>query len=149
MRLHKERFIPEARGRVVTAFLENFFGHYVEYDFTADLEGKLDDISGGRIDWKKVLRDFWTGFSKPIGETRDLKISDVIDALDEMLGPHFSPPQADGSDPRQCQVCKTGRMGLKLGKFGAFLGCSNYPECRNTRPPAFTGGGDDNFCKKA
>jgi DNA topoisomerase-1 len=137
--LDKKRFIPEDRGRIVTAFLENYFRHYVEYDFTADLEEKLDDISGGRIDWKKVLREFWTGFSSAIGETKDLKISDVIDALDEMLGPHFFPPQADGSDPRQCQVCKTGRMGLKLGKYGAFLGCSNYPECRNTRPLAVTG----------
>lgn len=141
--LDKKRFIPEDRGRIVTAFLENYFHDYVEYDFTADLEEKLDDISGGRIDWKKVLREFWTGFSSAIGETKDLKISNVIDALDEMLGPHFFPPQKDGSDPRVCTVCKTGRMGLKLGKFGAFLGCSNYPECRNTRPLAVAGGAND------
>jgi DNA topoisomerase-1 len=144
VRLDKKRFIPEDRGRVVTAFLENFFGHYVEYDFTADLEEKLDDISGGRTDWKQVLRNFWKDFSGAIDGTKDLKVSDVIDALDEALGPHFFPPQTDGSDPRVCQVCKTGRMGLKLGRYGAFLGCSNYPECRNTKPLAVAGGQNDN-----
>ncbi len=143
VRLEKKRFIPEDRGRVVVAFLEQYFRQYVEYDFTADLEEKLDDISGGRIAWKKVLRDFWTNFSSAIDGTKDLKISDVIDALDEALGPHFFPAQADGSDPRQCQACKTGRMGLKLGRYGAFLGCSNYPECRNTKPLAIAGGAND------
>ena len=141
--LDKKRFIPEDRGRIVIAFLENYFREYVEYDFTADLEGKLDDISGGRLEWKKVLRDFWVNFSDAIGNTKDLKISDVIDALDEALGPHFFPAQADGSDPRLCTVCKTGRLGLKLGRYGAFLGCSNYPECRNTRPLAVAGGAND------
>ncbi len=142
VRLDKKRFIPEDRGRIVTAFLENFFRDYVQYDFTADLEEKLDDISGGRIEWKNVLRQFWTDFSGAIDKTKDLKISDVIDALDEALGPHFFPAQEDGSDPRQCQACKTGRMGLKLGRYGAFLGCSNYPECRNTRPLAVTAAGN-------
>src|ERR1700743_1587684 len=107
MRLHKERFIPEARGRVVTAFLENFFGHYVEYDFTAGLEEKLDDISGGRIDWQQVLRACSGDFSTATDGTKDLKISDVIDRLEEALGPHFFPAREDGSDPRLCQVCKT------------------------------------------
>ncbi len=139
VRLDKKRFIPEDRGRIVTAFLENFFGRYVEYDFTADLEEKLDDISGGKLKWKKVIGDFWTAFSGAIGETKDLKVSDVIDALDEALGPHFFPPQADGSDPRVCTLCGQGRMGLKLGKFGAFIGCSNYPDCKNTRPLAVAG----------
>jgi DNA topoisomerase-1 len=134
VRLDKKRFIPEDRGRIVTTFLENFFKEYVEYDFTADLEDKLDEISSGSLPWKKVLREFWTGFSKAIGDTKDLKISDVIDALDNVLEPHFFPPKPDGTDPRLCPVCGTGRMGLKLGKFGAFLGCSNYPTCRNTRP---------------
>lgn len=143
VRLDKKRFIPEDRGRIVTAFLENFFGHYVEYDFTAALENKLDDISGGRIAWKKVLSEFWRDFSGAIGNTKDLKITDVINALDEALGPHFFPPQHDGTDPRACQACGNGRMGLKLGKFGAFIGCSNYPECRNTRPLAVTEGGAD------
>jgi DNA topoisomerase-1 len=141
--LDKKRFVPEDRGRIVTAFLENFFGTYVQYDFTASLENKLDDISGGRIAWKNVLREFWQNFSGAIANTKDLKITDVINALDEALGPHFFPPQPDGTDPRQCQVCQNGRMGLKLGKFGAFIGCSNYPECRNTRPLAVTEGGAD------
>jgi DNA topoisomerase-1 len=133
VRLDKKRFFPEDRGRIVTTFLENFFKQYVEYDFTADLESKLDEISGGRLAWRKVLREFWTGFSAAIGETKDLKISDVIDVLDNILTPHFLPSTTDGSDPRVCPRCSTGRMGLKLGKFGAFLGCSNYPTCRNTR----------------
>lgn len=137
--LDKKRFVPEDRGRIVTTFLENYFNDYVQYDFTADLEEKLDDISGGRIKWKQVLHDFWTNFSHAIGNTKDLKVSDVIDALDEALGPHFFPVQADGSDPRQCKMCHQGRMGLKLGKFGAFLGCSNYPTCRNTQPLAVAG----------
>ncbi len=149
VRLDKKRFIPEDRGRVVTAFLENFFGNYVQYDFTAELEGKLDDVSGGRVDWKQVLRNFWTDFSGAIDGTKDLKISDVIDKLDEALGPHFFPEQADGSDPRQCQVCKQGRMGLKLGRYGAFLGCSRYPDCRNTRPLTVTGGENDNSAQMA
>ena len=140
VRLEKKRFIPEDRGRIVTAFLENYFGHYFAYDFTADLEGKLDDISGGHIDWKKVMRAFWSEFSSAIGETKDLKISDVIDRLDEALGPHFFPPRPDGKDPRLCSVCGNGRLGLKLGKFGAFVGCSNYPECKNTQPLAVNNG---------
>ncbi len=139
VKLDKKRFYPEDRGRIVTTFLENYFKDYVEYDFTADLETKLDEISGGRLAWKKVLREFWTGFSGAVAETKDLKISDVIDALDTVLAPHFFPPADDGSDPRVCPRCGTGRIGLKLGKFGAFLGCSNYPTCRNTRPLSISG----------
>lgn len=142
VRLDKKRFIPEDRGRIVISFLENFFLHYVEYDFTADLEEKLDDISGGRLVWKKVLREFWLGFSEAIGKTTDLKISDVIDALDGTLSEHFFPPKADGSDARLCPMCHTGRMGLRLGKFGAFLGCSNYPTCRNTRALSVAAAGE-------
>lgn len=138
VRLDKKRFVPEDRGRIVTAFLEKYFGHYVEYDFTADLEEKLDEISGGRLDWKKVMRAFWKDFTGAISGTKDLKVSDVIDALDEALGPHFFPEQENGSDPRACTLCG-GRMGLKLGKFGAFIGCSNYPTCKNTRPLAVAG----------
>jgi len=138
VRIDKRRFIPEDRGRIVTAFLEKFFGRYVEYDFTAGLEEKLDEISGGRLDWKKVMKDFWSAFSVAIDGTKDLKISDVIDALDTALGPHFFPAQADGSDPRLCPQCG-GRMGLKLGRYGAFIGCSNYPTCKNTRPLVVTG----------
>ncbi|MGE4351753.1 MAG: type I DNA topoisomerase, partial [Bdellovibrionales bacterium] len=143
VRLEKKRFIPEDRGRIVTAFLKNFFGTYVEYDFTADLEEKLDEISGGRLPWKNVMTEFWTNFSKAIEGTADLKVSDVIDALDEALGPHFFPPQEDGHDPRACTLCADGRMGLKLGKFGAFIGCSNYPTCKNPRPLAVAGSAKD------
>ncbi|HEX4193612.1 MAG TPA: DNA topoisomerase, partial [Stellaceae bacterium] len=135
VRIDKKRFIPEDRGRLVTAFLAQFFERYVEYDFTADLENQLDDISGGRVAWKKVLEDFWRDFSIAIGGTKDLKISDVINALDETLGQHFFPAAVEGGkDPRVCPVCGAGRLGLKLGRFGAFIGCSNYPECKFTRP---------------
>ncbi len=134
VRLEKKRFVPEDRGRLVTAFLTNFFRRYVEYDFTANLENQLDDVSGGRIDWKQVLRDFWQAFSDAVEETRDLTISQVIDALDAELGPHFFKPGANGADPRQCPACSGGRLGLKLSRSGAFIGCSNYPDCRYTRP---------------
>ena len=133
VRLEKRRFIPEDRGRLVTAFLTSFFEHYFAYDFTALLEEQLDDISGGRIEWKKVLRDFWSAFSEAINGTKDLSITQVIDSLDAELGPHFFPANDNGPDPRLCPGCKNGRLGLRLGKFGAFVGCSNYPECRYTR----------------
>ena len=133
VRMDRNRFIPEDKGRVVTTFLTNFFGRYVEYGFTADLEEKLDEVSAGELDWKILLRDFWRDFSAAIGETKDLKISQVIDALDEVLGPHIFPPNTDGTDPRKCPSCENGRLNLKLGRFGAFVGCSNYPECRFTR----------------
>ena len=136
VRLEKRRFIPEDRGRLVTAFLTNFFERYVEYNFTADLENQLDDVSGGRIDWKEVLRNFWRDFSAAIDGTRELTISQVLTALDEALGPHFFPNGDSGHDPRLCPVCGAGRLSLKLGKFGAFIGCSNYPNCRFTRPLA-------------
>jgi len=133
VRLDRRRFYPEDRGRLVTAFLTGFFKRYVEYGFTADLEEQLDDISGGRIDWKTVLRQFWNDFSVAIGDTKDLRISEVIDALDADLGRHFFPESTGGADPRVCPGCGKGRLSLKLGKFGAFIGCSNYPECRYTR----------------
>jgi DNA topoisomerase-1 len=134
VRLDKRRFIPEERGRIVTAFLANFFQRYVQYDFTADLENQLDEISGGRTDWKKVLEDFWRDFSTAVAGTKDLRGKQVVDALDEALGPHFFPPKPDGSDPRACPACGNGRLGIKLGRFGGFIGCSNYPECKMTRP---------------
>ncbi|MEM8915612.1 MAG: type I DNA topoisomerase, partial [Pseudomonadota bacterium] len=134
VRLEKRRFIPEDRGRLVTAFLENYFGRYVEYDFTAQLEGQLDEISGGRADWRDVLRDFWERFSQAVDETKDLRISEVIDALDEELGPHFFPARSDGTDSRICPACTGGGLGLRLSRNGAFMGCSNYPDCRFTRP---------------
>ena len=138
--LDKRQFEPVDRGRLVTAFLDSYFPRYVEYDFTADLEQQLDDISGGRVDWKKVLRDFWESFSNAVGKTKDLRVSEVLDKLDELLGPHFFRPGDDGSDPRECPICKDGRLNLKLGKFGAFIGCNNYPECKFTRPLEVTNG---------
>ncbi|PKU21473.1 type I DNA topoisomerase [Telmatospirillum siberiense] len=142
VRLDARRFIPEDRGRVVTAFLENFFNRYVQYNFTAELEDQLDDVSGGRLEWKTVLRSFWQHFSAAVEDTRELRVSQVLDALDEALGPHFFPPDASGHDPRTCKTCNTGRLSLKLGKFGAFIGCSNYPECRYTRPLTMASNGD-------
>jgi DNA topoisomerase I len=133
VRLDRKRFFPEDRGRLVTAFLTGFFRRYVEYGFTANLEEQLDDISGGRIDWKTVLRQFWNDFSQAVAGTKDLRVSEVLDALDADLGRHFFPESKDGSDPRLCPSCGNGRLSLKLGRFGAFIGCSNYPECRYTR----------------
>ena len=133
VRLENRRFIPEDRGRLVTAFLTSFFERYVDPQFTAGLEEQLDDISDGRADWRAVMAKFWEAFSHAVAQTRDLKISDVIDALDADLGPHFFPAHADGSDPRTCTACGTGRLGLKLGRYGSFIGCSNYPACQFTR----------------
>ncbi len=134
VRLDRKRFIPEDRGRIVTAFLQTYFPRYVEYGFTAHLEEELDDISSGKIDWHEVLREFWKAFSAAVGETKDLRVKEVLDKLDEELGPHFFPANDNGGkNPRDCPSCANGRLGLKLGKFGAFIGCSNYPECRFTR----------------
>ncbi|TPP10741.1 type I DNA topoisomerase [Rhizobium glycinendophyticum] len=129
----KRKLIPHSKGRLVTAFLENFFTKYVEYDFTADLEEKLDKISAGELNWKDVLRDFWNDFFSQIEDTKELRVTNVLDALNEALAPLVFPKREDGSDPRICQVCGTGNLSLKLGKYGAFVGCSNYPECNYTR----------------
>ena len=134
VRLDKRRLYPEDRGRIVVAFLESFFAKYVEYDFTASLEEQLDLISNNEVAWREVLRDFWRDFIGAVDEIKDLRISQVLDALDELLAPHLFPPRADGGDPRQCPNCSGGRLTLKLSKYGAFIGCSNYPECRYTRP---------------
>ena len=142
MRLDKKRLVPEDKGRVVTAFLESFFARYVEYDFTADLEEQLDRISNDELAWKDVLRDFWSDFTAAVDDIKDLRIAQVLDALDELLAPHIFPPRADGTDPRNCPTCGTGQLSLKLGKFGAFIGCSNYPECRYTRQLAAGDDGD-------
>jgi DNA topoisomerase I len=134
VRLDKRRFVPEDRGRIVTAFLSSFFERYVEYNFTADLENRLDEVSGGRVDWKALLRDFWRDFSTAVDGTKELTIKAVLEALDGELGRHFFPENGAGTDPRLCPGCGAGRLSLKLGKFGAFIGCSNYPECGFTRP---------------
>ena len=143
VRLEKRQLIPEDKGRLVTAFLSSFFERYVEYDFTADLEEKLDKVSNGDISWKDLLRDFWRQFSADVANTKDLRVAEVLEALNELLGPHVFPKRADGGDPRQCPSCGTGKLSLKLGKFGAFIGCSNYPECRYTRQLAVTNGNGD------
>ncbi len=140
VRLEARRFIPEDRGRLVTAFLTSFFSRYVDTGFTAALEEQLDEIAEGKMRWRDVLRAFWDDFSAAVAQTKDLKISDVIDALDADLGPHFFPVREDGSDPRSCPACNTGRIGLKLGRFGSFIGCSNYPTCQYTRKLAIDGG---------
>jgi DNA topoisomerase-1 len=146
VRIDKKRLVPEDKGRVLTAFLESFFARYVEYDFTAGLEEQLDRISNNELAWKDLLRDFWQEFTNAVGDIKELRVAQVIDALDEMLGPHLFPPNADGSDPRQCPNCGTGRLSLKLGKFGGFIGCTNYPECRYTRQ--FSAGADGSPDKK-
>ncbi|PYF03347.1 DNA topoisomerase I [Rhodopseudomonas faecalis] len=142
VRLEKKRLHGEDKGRVVIAFLENFFARYVEYDFTAALEEDLDRISNNEISWQQVLRDFWTDFTGAVEEIKDLRVSQVLDVLDQMLGPHIYTPREDGGDPRQCPSCGEGRLNLKAGKFGAFVGCSNYPECRYTRPLAADSGAE-------
>ncbi len=143
VRVDKNRFIPDDRGRIVTAFLENFFQRYVEYDFTADLEEKLDLVSAGDLPWKKLMREFWTDFRGAVDDIGDLRVGQVIDTLNEVLGPHIFPPREDGGDPRACQACGSGTLSLRLGKFGAFIGCSNYPECKYTRQLAPSDNGED------
>ena len=141
VRLEKNRFIPEESGRLVTAFLERFFERYVNYDYTAELEEELDDVSGGRLGWIKLLEDFWRDFKPKAGEVMDQKPSDVTAALDDFLAPYLFPDKGDGSDPRLCPLCGTGKLGLRGGKFGAFVACSNYPECKYTR--RFGQGGEE------
>ena len=140
VRVDKGRFVPEESGRLVTAFLERFFEKYVNYDYTAELEEELDDVSGGRLEWHKLLADFWRDFKPKAGEVMDQKPSEITQALDEFLAPWLYPPKEDGSDPRLCPNCGNGRLSLRGGKFGAFVACSNYPECRFTQKFGQTGG---------
>ncbi|MET0638665.1 MAG: type I DNA topoisomerase, partial [Hyphomicrobium sp.] len=143
VRIDKKRLVPEDKGRLVIAFLESFFKRYVEYDFTADLEEKLDLISNDELAYKEVLRDFWRDFMAAVSEIKDLRVGDVLEALNEMLGPHVFPDKGDGSDPRLCPKCGNGRLSLKIsGKYGAFIGCGNYPDCRYTRQLSDVNGGD-------
>jgi DNA topoisomerase-1 len=140
VRVEKGRFVPEESGRLVTAFLERFFERYVSYDYTAELEEELDDVSGGRLDWQKLLDDFWRDFKPKAGEVMDQKPSEITQSIDEFLEPWLYPPREDGSDPRICPQCGNGRLSLRGGKFGAFVACSNYPDCRYTQK--FGQGGD-------
>ncbi|WP_295311149.1 type I DNA topoisomerase [Roseobacter sp.] len=144
VRKDKNRLIPEDKGRLVTAFLENYFRRYVGYDFTADLEDQLDDVSAGDADYKEVLRRFWRDFSAAIAETADLRITEVLEKINEVLEPHLFPPNEDGSDPRLCPNCGAGRLSMRTARSGgAFIGCSNYPECRYTRAFGPPGEEDD------
>ncbi|NOU06794.1 MAG: type I DNA topoisomerase [Hyphomicrobiaceae bacterium] len=144
VRMEKKQLIPEDRGRLVTAFLESFFMRYVEYDFTADLEEKLDLISDGKLKWKDVLRDFWRDFTGQVSEIKELRVTQVLDALNELLGPHVFPAKEDGGDPRLCPKCGKGQLSLKIsGRNGAFVGCGNYPECTYTRQLSQTGADGD------
>lgn len=143
--MEARRFVPGDRGRVVTTFLAKFFAKYVDYDFTANLEEELDAIAGGHLNWKAMLKEFWGDFNAAVGEAKGLTITEVIDYLDEDLGPHFFP---EGDESRKCIACKdthgNGRLGLKLGKFGAFIGCSNYNDgCKFTKPLVVPDGDED------
>jgi DNA topoisomerase-1 len=140
--IDKRRLVPHSKGRLLTGFLENFFEKYVEYDFTASLEEKLDEISDGKLAWKDVLRDFWKDFSASVDDIKELRVTDVLDALNEELAPLVFPAREDGSNPRICPKCGTGNLSLKLGKYGAFVGCSNYPECGYTRQLGETANGN-------
>ncbi|SHE87053.1 DNA topoisomerase I [Ruegeria intermedia] len=139
VRKDKNRLIPEEKGRIVTIFLLNFFRQYVGYEFTANLEEQLDEVSAGARDYKDLLSKFWRDFSAAIAETSELRISEVLDKLDEALAPQLYPPREDGSDPRICPKCGVGRLHLKTSRTGGFVGCGNYPECTYTRPIAGEG----------
>jgi DNA topoisomerase-1 len=141
VRIDKNRFFPEESGRLLTAFLERFFERYVSYDFTAGLEDSLDEISGGREQWQKVLEAFWKDFKPKTAEIMEQQPSAITAALDEFLSPYLFPDKGDGSDARLCPACAEGRLALRGGRFGAFVACSNYPECKFTR--RFAQGGEE------
>jgi DNA topoisomerase-1 len=144
VKIENRKLVPQAKGRLVTAFMESFFRHYVEYDFTASLEEKLDEVSDGKLAWRDVLADFWKDFSGAVDEIKELRVTNVLDALNEELAPLVFPEREDGSNPRICPKWGTGNLSLKLGKYGAFVGCSNYPECGFTRQLDGPGGNGDN-----
>jgi DNA topoisomerase I len=136
VRVDKNRFYPEDKGRLVTAFLEQFFRKWVEYDFTAALETRLDEVSAGDLNWKVLLREFWQDFHAATQAAGELRTTAILDALNESLGAHIFPDKGDGSDPRECPLCHQGQLSLKTSRFGAFIGCSRYPDCKYTRPVA-------------
>ncbi|MBV1686984.1 type I DNA topoisomerase [Novosphingobium sp. G106] len=144
VRTEKNRFFAEESGRLLTAFLERFFPRYVAYEFTAGMEDELDEVSGGRAEWKDLLAKFWKDFKPKSDEVMERKPSEVTEALDEFLSDYLFPPRDDGSDPRLCPKCQEGRLSLRGGRYGAFIACSNYPECKFTRKFAQPGGnGED------
>ena len=128
--VQNKRFFPEERGRLVTAFLTGFFKKYVEYDFTAELENELDEVADGKIGWKVLLQRFWDGFNKNVEVISDKKIADIIIYIEEVLDYHLFGEKSENNKSKTCPSCNTGKLGLKLGKFGAFLACSNYPDCK-------------------
>jgi DNA topoisomerase-1 len=134
VRKEKNRLFPEDKGRIVTIFLLNFFKRYVEFDFTAGLENQLDAVSAGKGNYKELLSQFWVDFSEAISETSELRITEVLDVLDDALAPQLYPNKEDGSDPRKCPKCENGQLHLKSSRTGGFVGCGNYPECKFTRP---------------
>lgn len=136
VRVDKNRFYPEDKGRLVTAFLEQFFKKWVEYDFTAALETQLDEVSAGQLDWKVLLRNFWQDFHAATQAAGELRTTAILNALNESLGAHIFPDKGDGTDPRECPLCHQGQLSLKTSRFGAFIGCDRYPECKYTRPVA-------------
>ncbi len=140
--MDKNRFIPEDKGRLVTSFLQIYFSKYVEFDFTANLEGLLDKVSNGEIPWKKVLADFWGEFHEAINDTKDLRVSEVLENLNQVLAPFIFPEKEDGSKPRACPKCETGILSLKTSRYGAFIGCSDYPDCNYTRKMNNSNGDD-------
>ncbi|OJU16295.1 MAG: DNA topoisomerase I [Sphingomonas sp. 66-10] len=142
VRVEKNRFFAEESGRLVTAFLERFFERYVGFDYTAELEEELDNISGGRAQWQAVLEAFWRDFKPRTAEVMEQKPSDITVALDQFLAPYLFPERADGGDPRACPNCGDGKLALRGGRFGAFIACSNYPECKYTRRFAQPGGSE-------
>jgi DNA topoisomerase-1 len=143
VRTEKNRFFAEESGRLLTAFLERFFERYVAYDFTAGMEDELDEVSGGRAVWKTVLEGFWKDFKPKSDEVMERKPSEVTEALDEFLSDYLFPPKDDGTDPRLCPKCEAGRLSLRGGRYGAFIACSNYPDCKFTRKFAQAGGAAD------
>ena len=132
VKLDKKRFFPEERGRIVTTFLKEFFAKYVEYDYTAGLEDELDIISNGKMDWKVFLKKFWTDFNRTIGEVGEKPFSEVLDILNQKIGGQIFGRDEKGEVKNTCPTCNTGKLGLRLGKFGSFIGCSNYPDCKHT-----------------
>ena len=143
VKLETKRFFPEARGRLVTAFLVGFFPKYVEYDFTAELEEELDQISAGELDWKTALSQFWQGFSSSVDGAMKLEFTEVISTLNELLEPLLFPGEGELEEKRTCPTCGEGKLSLKLSKFGAFVGCSNYPDCNYTRQVSNGEGGEE------
>ena len=140
VRIDKKRLVPEDKGRVLTAFLESFFARYVEYGFTADLEEQLDRISNNELAWQKLLRDFWRDFTAAVGDIKELRVAQVIDALDEMLSQHLFPPRADGTDPRACPHCGTAGCRSSSASSAASSAARTIPECRYTRQLATSAG---------